>query len=285
MAKEFTFRMSHWTGAKLPTLPQSIKIREAMGQIEEWVGQDPKRKIVVFTLSVGMLDILESSCRQANIKASSYHGEMSENARAQALNQWKEEDIPVLIATMQSAGDGIDMTAGSRMIISDLWWNSSREHQAMGRIFRPNQKQAVEIVKLVVVDTIDERILELQNAKFGDILNAITGIRQPGPALKELMGLFGNTHHAEEEVEEQVQNGMDPSAELDKLRHRHLGDDPDPQEPATSTILGDLEPNEIDAGNGAEKWETSNDANDKRKGDKDPDYTPDDADKKHDGAL
>ncbi|CBI32804.3 unnamed protein product, partial [Vitis vinifera] len=71
----------------------------------------------------------------------------------------------VLLASLKASGAGINLTAASRVYLLEPWWNPAVEEQAMDRVHRIGQKEDVKIVRLIARNSIEERILELQERK------------------------------------------------------------------------------------------------------------------------
>jgi DNA repair protein RAD5 len=100
-----------------------------------------------------------------------------------------DSDTHVLIATIRSAGVGLNLTVASRMIILDPWWNSSVENQAIDRIHRIGQTRDVEVFKLIMSDSIEVKMLEMQKRK-ADLAGIITGSEEARLSMDELLSFF-----------------------------------------------------------------------------------------------
>ena len=79
-----------------------------------------------------------------------YHGEMPHASRDKALQDFRDSDTAVMIASLKCGGVGLNLTAASRVIYIDLWWNSSVEQQAFCRVFRIGQVSETYITRFVV---------------------------------------------------------------------------------------------------------------------------------------
>ena len=92
---------------------------------------------------------------------------MSAQARARVL---REFDAPtggpkLLLCSLRAAGTGLNLVRANHCFMLDLWWNAGVEEQAMGRVHRIGQTRPVRIVRFVTEHSIEQRILELQEAK------------------------------------------------------------------------------------------------------------------------
>ena len=91
---------------------------------------------------------------------------------------------------MKAGGVGLNLTSAHYAIIFEPWWNPFAEQQAEDRIFRIGQKQDVIIYKMIVTNSIEEKILNLQNSKkelFESVMNGIPYERLNMQELIELL--------------------------------------------------------------------------------------------------
>jgi superfamily II DNA or RNA helicase len=115
------------------------------------------QKVVVFSQFLMMLDIIQLHLKKHKIGFSGIRG--STTNRAEQLQRFNHDPkCTVFVASLQAAGLGIDLTAGSVVIHYDRWWNAARENQATDRVHRIGQTRGVQVFKLVTKDTIEEHI-------------------------------------------------------------------------------------------------------------------------------
>lgn len=103
----------------------------------------------------------------------------------------KERATRIMLASLKSGGTGLNLTMASKVILVDLWWNSSIEQQAFCRVFRRGQENETEMVRMVVADSIDDRLLALQERKEKEIGSIMKEEMNKKMTVKDLMGLFG----------------------------------------------------------------------------------------------
>ena len=84
-------------------------------------------------------------------------------ARVDSFNH--SPGIPVFLLSLKAGGTGLNLTSADTVIICDPWWNPAAEIQATDRTHRIGQTKNVNCIKLVVKDSIEERVLELQKKK------------------------------------------------------------------------------------------------------------------------
>lgn len=154
--------------AKSPRTTMSSKVSALLKLLVESRDQNPVAKSVVFSQFRTMLLYLEEILQTAGFKVLRLDGTMTANKRAQVIKQFGVvgDDAPtILLASLKASGTGINLTAASRVYLLEPWWNPAVEEQAMDRVHRIGQKEDVKIVRLIARNSIEERILELQEKK------------------------------------------------------------------------------------------------------------------------
>jgi SNF2 family DNA or RNA helicase len=86
----------------------------------------------------------------------------------------KDGSIPVFLISLKAGGVGLNLTGADTVIHFDPWWNPAVEDQATGRAHRIGQTRAVTSYKLIARDTVEEKIMALQNRKR-EIIEATLG--------------------------------------------------------------------------------------------------------------
>lgn len=143
---------------------QSAKIRELISILKKEVGE---HKFIVFSQFTSMLDLVEPFFRsQAGFKFVRYDGGMKNDAREAALHALRTDPhTRILLCSLKCGSLGLNLTAATRVVILEPFWNPFVEEQAIDRVHRLTQTVDVIVYKLTVADTVEERILELQNKK------------------------------------------------------------------------------------------------------------------------
>lgn len=88
------------------------------------------------------------------------------------VHAFNEGTVPVFLISLKAGGAGLNLTGADVVIHYDPWWNLAAQNQATDRAHRIGQTRQVTVYKLLLKDTIEEKILELQNAK-SDLAEAI----------------------------------------------------------------------------------------------------------------
>lgn len=115
------------------------------------------QKVVVFSQYLGMLDILEMYLKEQGIGFAALRG-ATHNRKLPVHLFNRDPACEVFVGSLQAAGLGIDLTAGSVVIHYDRWWNAARENQATDRVHRIGQRRGVQVFKLVTKGTFEEKI-------------------------------------------------------------------------------------------------------------------------------
>ncbi len=125
---------------------------------------DSGHKVLVFSQFTSFLAIVRKWLTDKDIPFEYLDG--STKKRLQRVNNFnKSAGIPIFLLSLKAGGVGLNLTSADRVIIYDPWWNPAVEAQATDRTHRIGQKKSVYSMKLVVKDSIEEKILKLQKKK------------------------------------------------------------------------------------------------------------------------
>jgi SNF2 family DNA or RNA helicase len=120
-------------------------------------------KALVFSQWTGLLDRLEPGLREDDLDFVRLDG--STRDRAGVVRAFQEGDAPVMIISLKAGGTGLNLTAADHVFLLDPWWNPAVEDQAADRAHRIGQDKPVMVYRMVADDTVEERILSLQQKK------------------------------------------------------------------------------------------------------------------------
>lgn len=98
----------------------------------------------------------------------------------------EDSNIKVFLISLKAGGVGLNLTSASVVIHFDPWWNPAVEEQATDRAHRFGQENKVEVIKLVAKDTIEEKIVLMQEDKRELIQSLMDGKTMDGKVLKRL---------------------------------------------------------------------------------------------------
>ncbi|KAF4169181.1 hypothetical protein CNMCM6936_009178 [Aspergillus lentulus] len=162
-----------WISATQGGMP-GAKVDKVRELVANWIREDPGAKVVVFTQFLDFVRIFSSICTKEGWAYCRLTGKMSTGARDLSMNEFREKrEVKVMIASLMAGGTGLDMSMANKCILVDLWWNEAMQQQAFCRLYRIGQEKVVEIVKIIVQNTIDDYILQLQTKKSANINSTI----------------------------------------------------------------------------------------------------------------
>jgi superfamily II DNA or RNA helicase len=145
---------------------------ELLGELLEEV-IDGGHRVLVFSQFVGMLTILKEKLAAEKIDFCYLDG--STNNRGAMVEKFQNDStIPVFLISLKAGGVGLNLTGANTVIHFDPWWNPAVEDQATDRAHRIGQKNIVTSYKLIARDTVEEKILTLQNRKR-EVIQATLG--------------------------------------------------------------------------------------------------------------
>jgi len=148
-------------------------------------------KTLVFSQWTGFLDLMEPALECAGLAFLRLDG--STRDRSGVVESFQKSDgPPILLISLKAGGVGLNLTAADHVIIADPWWNPATEDQAADRAHRIGQDRPVLIQRLVALDTVEERILQLQERKRQLAAAAIDGQKMTGASItkEDLLALI-----------------------------------------------------------------------------------------------
>ncbi|KAH7101206.1 SNF2 family N-terminal domain-containing protein [Auriculariales sp. MPI-PUGE-AT-0066] len=185
------------------TSPLSAKLRKVhqlLRQISE--ESDRQDKTIIFSQFTGMLDLVGNFLNEKNIKFTRFDGKMNKVQKDASIKLIKESaSVRIILISLKAGGVGLNLTCCNRVILLDPWWNPAIEEQAFDRAHRFGQKKPVEIYKLTIPHTVEERIIELQEKKRELAMAALSGNKISATKLtrNDLRKLFSSQHDHEDE--------------------------------------------------------------------------------------
>lgn len=158
----------------LKNISSSVKTDNTLELIKSVISEG--HKILLFSQFTSMIDIIESELKKLNIKTLVLTGQTKNVERQALIKEFQENEQPcVFLLSLKAGGTGLNLTSASYVIHYDPWWNPAVEAQATDRAHRIGQKQVVNVYKMLVKDSIEEKILTLQEKKKSMIDDLITG--------------------------------------------------------------------------------------------------------------
>ncbi len=148
--------------AKMEALFETIETARAEGH-----------KILVFSQFVKMLKLIEKELKKRRIEYAYLDG--STTNRQKRVDEFQQDErIGIFLISLKAGGVGLNLTAADYVIHVDPWWNPAVEMQASDRAHRIGQEKPVFIYKLMIKDSVEEKILQLQERKRSLVTQLIT---------------------------------------------------------------------------------------------------------------
>lgn len=122
-------------------------------------------QVLVFSQFTTALDLIGRRLEQEGISYYQLTGSTSKEKRRELVEKFNQDHTPVFLISLKAGGTGLNLTAASVVIHFDPWWNMAAQNQATDRAHRIGQKQVVTVYKLIMKDTLEEKILKLQEQK------------------------------------------------------------------------------------------------------------------------
>ncbi|MEA3354775.1 MAG: SNF2-related protein [Campylobacterota bacterium] len=146
-------------GAK--NVKDSAKLELFLDLVDELLSEG--KKILVFSQFTSMLSIIEDSIDKKGIRYTKLTG--STKDRESAIDKFTKADADIFLISLKAGGVGLNLVEADTVIHYDPWWNPAVENQATDRAYRIGQTKAVFVYKLIVENSIEQKIIELQKKK------------------------------------------------------------------------------------------------------------------------
>jgi SNF2 family DNA or RNA helicase len=141
------------SSSKLERLAEALELAAAEGH-----------KALVFSQWTSLLDLIEPRLNTAGLQFVRLDG--STRDRGEVVDRFQSEGgPPVMLISLKAGGVGLNLTAADHVFLCDPWWNPAAEAQAADRAHRIGQDRPVFVYRLVAQNTVEERIVALQDRK------------------------------------------------------------------------------------------------------------------------
>ncbi|KJA26761.1 hypothetical protein HYPSUDRAFT_35906 [Hypholoma sublateritium FD-334 SS-4] len=175
-------------------LPSS-KMKFMMDQLQKLKQTNPEEKTLVVSQWTGCLTLVSDYLTENGIPHVKYQGDMNRPKRDQAVQVFmSKEKARVMLMSLKCGGVGLNLTRANNVISLDLGWSQAVEAQAYDRVHRLGQTRKVTVQRIVIADTVEDRILALQERKQAladGSLGEGNGQKIGKLSVKELANLFG----------------------------------------------------------------------------------------------
>lgn len=144
----------------------SAKVVYLMKNLRALRKEHPRMKSVVFSQFTSFLNLIEPALTKANMHFLRLDGSITQKARAAVLNDFRDSSkFTVLLISLKAGGVGLNLTSAKRVYMMDPWWSFAVEAQAIDRVHRMGQEDEVKVCRFIVKDSVEERMLKVQDRK------------------------------------------------------------------------------------------------------------------------
>jgi non-specific serine/threonine protein kinase len=141
----------------------SVKVGELIREVQENAGN---HKLLIFSQFTEMLGLIRDEFEKNNISYCYLDGSTSLNHRRDAVTKFQEDEtVKAFLISLKAGGVGLNLTVADYVYIVDPWWNPAAEMQAIDRAHRIGQTRKVFAYKMICKDSVEERILQMQERK------------------------------------------------------------------------------------------------------------------------
>lgn len=141
----------------------SSKLKACLELVKTLV--DNNKSVLLFSNFTSMLDLIQVELQNLHIPYFRMDGTTNKEERRELVQKFQDKERKVFLISLKAGGTGINLTAAEAVIHFDPWWNVSAENQASDRAYRIGQQSNVQVYKLIMRNTIEERIQNLQQMK------------------------------------------------------------------------------------------------------------------------
>jgi superfamily II DNA or RNA helicase len=143
------------------SVKHSAKLEWLMEMLPEQLEEG--RRILLFSQFTSMLGLIEIELQKRNIEYTKLTGQTRK--RDEAIQRFREGEVNLFLISLKAGGTGLNLTEADTVIIYDPWWNPAVELQAVDRAHRIGQNKPVFIYKLVTTNSVEEKMLVMQERK------------------------------------------------------------------------------------------------------------------------
>ena len=142
---------------------ESVKLTELIREITENIGD---HKALVFSQFLGMLALIKEQLTKLGIDYEYFDGGSTIQEREKAIERFQNDaNCRVFLISLKAGGVGLNLTAADYVYIVDPWWNPAVEQQAIDRTHRIGQTKNIFAYRMICTDTVEDKILKLQDRK------------------------------------------------------------------------------------------------------------------------
>lgn len=143
----------------------SAKMARTLDLIRDILEDTPDEKIIIFSHFTTTFDLMGHALKQDKIPFLRYDGSMSIDLKNGVIGDFYQGSARVLLISLKAGNVGLTLTCASHVVLMDPFWNPYVEEQAMDRAHRFGQQRPVKVYRLLIKDSVEDRITDLQDRK------------------------------------------------------------------------------------------------------------------------
>ncbi|KKY21157.1 putative dna excision repair protein [Phaeomoniella chlamydospora] len=152
-----------------PSSATSAKIAKLLRHLASL--PSPNTKSVIFSQFTSFLDLISAQLTRQSLPHLRFDGTLTQQRRSEVLRTFSSESTSssspkILLLSLRAGGVGLNLTSASHVFMMDPWWSFAVEAQAIDRVHRMGQINEVKVTRFVVKDSIEERMLRVQERKM-----------------------------------------------------------------------------------------------------------------------
>merc|ERR1712013_482509 len=175
---------------------ESTKISIIVEEISRLVKKKEEEKIIVVSQWTSMLELIKAHLSKLKIKVAEISGKILVKHRGDIVDNFNQKDrgAQLMLLSLGAGGVGLNLVGANHLFLVDCHWNPQLEAQASDRIYRVGQKKEVFIHRFIMKDTVEEKIVALQEKKLKLADGVLTGAKRTTGGnkltIQELTSLF-----------------------------------------------------------------------------------------------
>ena len=132
-------------------------------------------RVLLFSQFTSMLELLYQALEDKGFSLFMLTGDTDKEERMRMADAFNAGEADVFLISLKAGGTGLNLTGADVVVHYDPWWNTAAQNQATDRAYRIGQTRGVQVIRLIAADSIEERILHLQEAKSALSDGVLTG--------------------------------------------------------------------------------------------------------------
>ncbi|KIL01052.1 hypothetical protein PAXRUDRAFT_128489 [Paxillus rubicundulus Ve08.2h10] len=173
----------------------STKLDALLQNLRRLQDQEPYFRAVVFSQFTSFLSLISAALDREQLTWYRFDGSMDVKKRSAAISEFRQNERKpkVLVVSLKAGGVGLNLTCANHVFMMDCWWNAAIENQAIDRVHRIGQEKTVYVKHFIIENTIEGRILQIQQRKTAIVKEAFRCADKSGPeSLDNLKIIFGD---------------------------------------------------------------------------------------------